>query len=453
MSIASEITRIQNNIADAYTAASGKGATMPATQNSANLASTIGTISTGGSSGEFLVRVIDYDGSTIKEAHLNTNETFELPSAPTHTGLVFQEWSCPVPIVNGEITVTDQDIIIGPVYTTASGKCEFDITLNPVTGLYVYMNVEGEIDWGDGTTDIGPTDHTYAAYGDYTIKVDLWSPSINSAIFAQNNSAANDICTEARLTGVQIKKQVFTSLNMLKRITLSNTVTFVYDGWSFGNCGVETLIIPSSVTTLPQYFVYNSHWLKHCVLPHTLQTISTYAFAQTQSLESVYIPDSVTTIGTQAFYLSGIKKLIIPASITAIPERMCQQAEALSEVKMKGQVTSIGQYAFSGCTVLAKINFPDTITTFNLGAFMGVWGLASKVMPSAITSIASGTFANVPAIVVDFSRATAVPALADVNSLGNLMNGTGVIKVPSALYSSWIATSVWSDISSHIVAV
>ena len=47
MSISSEITRISGNIADAYTAASGKGATMPATQNSDNLASTINTISTG----------------------------------------------------------------------------------------------------------------------------------------------------------------------------------------------------------------------------------------------------------------------------------------------------------------------------------------------------------------------------------------------------------------------
>jgi hypothetical protein len=48
MTIASEITRINNNIAAAYTALSGKGATMPATQNSANLATTVATVSSGG---------------------------------------------------------------------------------------------------------------------------------------------------------------------------------------------------------------------------------------------------------------------------------------------------------------------------------------------------------------------------------------------------------------------
>lgn len=47
MSIASEITRIKNNIASAYTAAANKGATLPTTKNSANLPTCIGTI-TGG---------------------------------------------------------------------------------------------------------------------------------------------------------------------------------------------------------------------------------------------------------------------------------------------------------------------------------------------------------------------------------------------------------------------
>lgn len=44
MSILSEIQRIKTNIANAYTSAGNKGATLPATQNSANLSSTIDTI-------------------------------------------------------------------------------------------------------------------------------------------------------------------------------------------------------------------------------------------------------------------------------------------------------------------------------------------------------------------------------------------------------------------------
>lgn len=47
MSIASEITRINNNIASAYTAVNSKGGTLPATQNSANLATAISSVPAG----------------------------------------------------------------------------------------------------------------------------------------------------------------------------------------------------------------------------------------------------------------------------------------------------------------------------------------------------------------------------------------------------------------------
>ena len=55
MSIASEIQRIQGNIANAYTACDGKGATMPvaADQNSDNLADTISSIPTGGGGNKY----------------------------------------------------------------------------------------------------------------------------------------------------------------------------------------------------------------------------------------------------------------------------------------------------------------------------------------------------------------------------------------------------------------
>ena len=44
MSITSEITRIQTNIANAYDAAEAKGATLPTTKNSENLSNTIASI-------------------------------------------------------------------------------------------------------------------------------------------------------------------------------------------------------------------------------------------------------------------------------------------------------------------------------------------------------------------------------------------------------------------------
>lgn len=80
MTIASEITRIKNNIASAYTACSNQGATMPATQNSANLANCIGTISGSGTYPIGIPRGVDNNGVY---GYPTTPFAFALPSTAT----------------------------------------------------------------------------------------------------------------------------------------------------------------------------------------------------------------------------------------------------------------------------------------------------------------------------------------------------------------------------------
>lgn len=55
MSVQSQIDRIESNIAAAYTAAAAKGATMPAAQNSDNLATAISSISSASDAADYIV--------------------------------------------------------------------------------------------------------------------------------------------------------------------------------------------------------------------------------------------------------------------------------------------------------------------------------------------------------------------------------------------------------------
>ena len=77
MSIASEIVRINTNIASAYTEAEAKGATLPVNQNSDNLPSTIATItgSGGGASLEkyYVTQVINGDECELQLTSTNPN--------------------------------------------------------------------------------------------------------------------------------------------------------------------------------------------------------------------------------------------------------------------------------------------------------------------------------------------------------------------------------------------
>ena len=80
MSISSQITRIKNNIASAYTACSNQGATMPTTQNSANLANCIGSISGSGTYPVGIPRGVDSNGVY---GYPTTNFSFTIPSNAT----------------------------------------------------------------------------------------------------------------------------------------------------------------------------------------------------------------------------------------------------------------------------------------------------------------------------------------------------------------------------------
>lgn len=62
MSIASEIQKLIQNLASAYTACSSKGATLPSDENFDNLPSTIATIQTGGST-TLITKTITQNGA------------------------------------------------------------------------------------------------------------------------------------------------------------------------------------------------------------------------------------------------------------------------------------------------------------------------------------------------------------------------------------------------------
>ncbi len=79
MTIASEITRIKNNIAGAYTALSAKGATMPVTQNSANLATTVASVPAGSGETVTATNSSSYDRVSGEKVWLNkSGDTYSI---------------------------------------------------------------------------------------------------------------------------------------------------------------------------------------------------------------------------------------------------------------------------------------------------------------------------------------------------------------------------------------
>ena len=65
------------------------------------------------------------------------------------------------------------------------------------------------------------------------------------------------------------------------------------------------------------------------VIPNTVTEISDNAFAGSGNLTSVTISDSVKTIGTYAFYYTGIKNLVVPATVEKIGNQIITGHDAL----------------------------------------------------------------------------------------------------------------------------
>lgn len=389
----------------------------------------VGTASGGGgqTAGDFWVKVIDYDGTVLLEKRGNNGDSFDLPSAPSHEGLVFQEWSASCPITDGKVVIDNNNIMAGAVYTTASGQNEFDITLTAATGLSVTLNMNGTKDWGDGTSDTETT-HTYTAYGDYTIKCNgtTMTTSDDSGLFGQSSSATNYYCTAARFATVAtIKEAAFRYCYSLTTVVLSNGINSIYY-YAFASCrSLTSIVIPRGVTSIGQVVFGWCYSLTNVVLTKNVTTMDSRAFHYCYALTNMVIPIR-TRIGSEVFnYCYSLTNVVIPKN------------------------TSIGVNAFSNCFSLTNVIFAGSSITIGQEAFVRCYSLTNIVIPN-ITNIEPYVFQYCFSLTkYDFSQCSGVPTLSNTNAFSGI-NRIAKIIVPDSLYDEWIAAANWSTYADYI---
>ena len=425
--------------------------------------------------GDYSVKVIDYDGTVLMEKKGNTGDVIDLPTAPTHDKLVFQEWSASVAVSDNKVTIDDNDVIVGAVYTTVSGQNEFDITLTKATGLTIALYMDGTKDWGDGTSDTA-TSHTYTAYGDYTIKCNgTQMTTSGSGLFGQSSRSNNYYCTAVRFATVtSIDTYAFTYCYSLTNIVISNSVTSII-GYTFYCCAsLISIVIPNSVTSIGTYSFYNCYSLTSIVIPNSVTIIQSRVVSGCSSLTSIVIPNSATSIGGYAFCeCSSLTKIIIPNGVTSIGTYVCNGCYSLTSIVIPNSVTSIGNEAFasiralksivipsgmtsikdstfSGCASLTSIVIPNSVTKIGGMAFYNCYSLTSIVIPNSVTSIGDNAFGNCYSLTkYDFSQYTIVPKLSGRTTFSGI-NGLCKIIVPDSLYDEWIAATNWSTYADYI---
>ena len=425
--------------------------------------------------GQFLFRAVDYDGTVLQEAWLNKGEKIKLVAPPAHDGLTFQEWSSPVTISSNIITMPESDVTVGPTYTTVSGKSEFYITLNSVTGLSMTLNMDGTKDWGDGTTDT-ETSHTYASAGDYKITCNGTTMTTSSSANLFGGSSDERVI-EARIVGVtSITSYAFYTCKSLRGLTLSKGVTGIGANALYACSSLSSMVFPAGVTTLGDSSASFISAVQAIVLPLGVTSLGASALRYCYRLQSVTLPEGLTSVGANALRDNmALERVTFPSTLTATSDSFCRSNSALREVVIlgntiiidnsfynctslntvivKGKITGLGANAFYKCTALDGIELGQNISALNSRIFYYNCNLKSLKFIGNVASIASEAFLSCFKIrEYDFTGCTSVPTLAATSAFSSISK-LCIIKVPKSLEAEWKAASNWLTYANYIVGV
>ena len=275
-------------------------------------------------------------------------------------------------------------------------------------------------------------------------KVPYSVTSIDEEAFSGND--VRDVTIPNTIT--DIADGAFEGCERLVSINIPNSVTSIGEEAFHGCERLTSITIPNSVTRIENRAFSGCSSLTSITIPGSVTKIGRYAFDDCERLTSISISDGVKEIGNGAFAGTGLKSIIIPASVTdfgnndifygcidlneivvmdgnmkydsrnncnavietatntllagcsntVIPNSITTIADAFSGCKglksitIPNNVTTIGDHAFSSCINLISVTISNNVTNIGEEAFKGCTALSSIALPNSVTNIGKRAF-------------------------------------------------------------
>ena len=250
---------------------------------------------------------------------------------------------------------------------------------------------------------------TIPEYSDYTV---TWNPNTGKGIVSSSKaitktySMFNNCSTITRVELPKTIKSVsgFTNCTALKAITLPEGTE---DIGGFSGSGLESIVIPNSVTsigasafynctnlksvTLPENenftairnkTFYNCTALTECIVPGSVTLMEEEVFKNCTSLTNLVLPEGLEEIKTRAFTNCAFESLNLPSTLLYIPLECCLNCKNLKHITITEGITGIVSDAFKGCTSLESVTLTSTVTEFFGNTFTGCTALTRVNIPS-----------------------------------------------------------------------
>jgi len=340
--------------------------------------------------GDYLVRFIDFDGTILKSEWVDSGNDATAPDAGTHTNLTFNSW-------NNTFTNITRNTDVGAMYDVTDGKTYLFVSPTTVTGLQptIYLTKADTqiltINWGDGTSQTSSASGNisilktapYASVTEYEIDIECDGDYSfeNSYAFANGNyqkiitkfyAGAN--CTTL---GLYSFWYMFSLRHiMLHKDVVANTV------WMLSAYSLKALIIPTVNTGITGLGA-EAYSLQVCVIPTGVTSLGVNTFRNTWSLISIVLPTSTASLQGGLFDPfagtiggRGLEELAIPSGIAFSFLRI----NTLRYIDIPVGVTRIGSgffyQALSLIDVVCNPTTPPTMT--NVNVFQGI-NVACKI--------------------------------------------------------------------------
>ncbi len=127
-------------------------------------------------------------------------------------------------------------------------------------------------------------------------------------------------------------------------------------------------------------------------LPNTLKTIGNYAFGECFGLKIVNFPNGLERIGENAFYITNIKSIVLPSTITEIGKSAFSHNDSLKNIVFPSTITEISERAFSDCSELETVMIPGNVKTIKQSAFQNCESLKTVILCEGVKTIEFGAF-------------------------------------------------------------
>lgn len=194
---------------------------------------------------------------------------------------------------------------------------------------------------------------------------------------------------------ITVGTSAFEALTSLQSVTLPSSITTINTDAFYGCTKLGSVNLPEGLTTINQRAFYNCN-LTSVTIPATVTSIGNGAFKGCPLTSVVWLPPtcSIGTGDDAPFYStnSQITSFTFGDQVQTVPAYICYKMSQLDTIVLPPSVSRLGQYAFMNCTSLKSINLPVTQKTLPVSFFEGCTALESIELPATLTTISTDAF-------------------------------------------------------------